>query len=259
MDIAQKYDAWKPAVIGIGLDVDKSYGNQCVDVDLAWGMYLFPGVAWAVLFPPVGDLGAKHMWDLVNEKYFEKIPNNPNDLNQLPQKGDIAYFGASPEAGYTSQYKNPDGHTGVVDHATSNYVWLTQQDGSEAQSVVQVKQRPWRYTRCLGWARPRLSAVVAEPASSGPVNHPVIGHDVWLKPPATNVQNGWSVYRRGQFPDRAKRIGALRPDWYRHGPGGEPGLVYRIEGVSQYANVVSITSDTYGPVDIYLDGDAQIL
>lgn len=257
MDIKQKYAAWKPAVLGLGLDVDRAYGNQCVDVDLAWGVYLFPGVAWSTLFPPTPS--AKNLFDTANPVYFEKIANDHNDPNQLPQQGDIAVFAASPEAGYTSKYRNEDGHTGVVDKADSQYVWLTQQDGSENQSVVQIKQRPWRYTRCIGWLRPRVTAAVISPASSGPVNHPLIGKQVWLKPPVKNAGNGWSVYRRGQYPDRAKRIGALRPDWFNNGPGGQPGLIYHIEGVSQYANVVSITTDTYGPVDIYLDGDAQIL
>lgn len=69
----------------------------------------------------------------------------------------------------------------------------------------------------------------------------------------------WSVYRVGQKPDRTQRIGYLIPQNYWHGPGGKRGLSYRIEGVSKYPNTVTIRTDSYGLVDIYVDGDGEIL
>jgi hypothetical protein len=258
MDIQQKYEVWKNTVLGLPLDVDHAYGDQCADVPLSWGMTLFPGVAWTVLFKPVAS--AKDFLQAANPLYFEVVKNDHSNPNQLPPAGAIAVFGPAPQAGYTSTFPNPDGHVGVVDHANGTYVYLMQQDSSEAQVHVELKGRAWRYTECLGWLLPRVqTAAPAANAATGPANHPLIGKQVWLHVPTSNVANGWSVYRRGQYPDRAKRIGCLRPDWFHNGPGGQPGLVYTIESVSQYANTVGIHSDTYGPIDIYLDSDAQIL
>lgn len=260
MDINQKLAVWKNAVLGIGLDVDRAYGNQCADVPLSWGVTVFEGVSWSVLFKPTPS--AKNFLDAANPTYFDKVLNDHSNPNQLPPPGAIAVFGAQNAAqrkrGYTSAYDNPDGHVGVVDHATTNYIFLIQQDGSTNQTVTQLKQRQWRYTECLGWLIPRVGAIAATaPASTGPVNHPLIGRDVWFKPP-TNSKD-WSVYRVGQYPDRAKRIGSMRPDWFYEGPNGQLGFIKRIVGTSQYPNVVTINTDTYGLVDVYLDQDAEIL
>lgn len=254
MDISKKLENWANVVKGIGLDVDKAYGNQCADVDLSWGIYLFPGIHWSVLFRPTTS--AKDMFDKVNPDYFDKIVNDHNDPNQLPQPGDVIFFAASPEKGYASTYRNDDGHTGVVAPGTnSNRIMLYQQDGSTKQTVVQLVARSWRYTRCIGWARPKQpQAIPAAAQVTGPVTDPRIGKRLFLHPVSQ-----WSVYRRGQYPDRAKRIGYLIPRNYSHGPQGQPGLTYVIEGVSSYPNTVSITTDTYGPVDIYVDGDAEII
>jgi hypothetical protein len=253
MDVNTKLKVWKSVVMGMSLDIDRAFGAQCADVPLSWGQALFPGIHYSIIFPPVKS--AKDMFDTANTNYFDKIPNNHGDVNQLPQPGDIAIFAGSPEAGYQSTYNNPDGHAGVVDHADTNFVWLVQQDGSMAQVITQLKQRPWRQTRCIGWLRPKL-AVPNEAVVSGPTTDPRIGKQVWFKPPA---KPGWAVYRRGQFPDRAKAIGFMRPDWFHEGPNGQPGFIKTIEGVSKYPNTVSITTDSFGPIDVYLDGDAQIL
>lgn len=258
MDINTKYDAWKNTVLGMGLDIDKAFGKQCVDPILSWGQVLFPGIHYSILFPPV--LSAKDMFDRANTQYFDKITNNHTDVNQLPQKGDIAIFAASPEAGYTNTFNNPDGTVMVVESASSTYLTAMHQDSTEPSPVVRLKQRPWRLTRCIGWLRPKLPAQIPQTAVVTGSGDSRVGRNVWLKPPATNVANGWSVYRVGQFPDRAKRIGALRPDWFSNGPNGQKGIVYTILGVSPtYPNVVTVKSDTYGIIDIYLDGDAQIL
>lgn len=82
----------------------------------------------------------------------------------------------------------------------------------------------------------------------------VIGKTLYLHPVPQ-----WSVYRVGQQPIRKDRIGYLIPQNYNHGPNGKPGLTYTIEGVSRYSNTVTIRTQTYGLVDIYVDEDAEIL
>jgi hypothetical protein len=257
MDINQTFEVWKNAVIGASIDIDRSYGAQCADVPLSWATTVFPNVAWATLFKPTTS--AKNFLGVANVIYFDLIYNNNADVNQLPQKGDIAVFGAVPKGGkpgYTSKFENPDGHVGVVDHADQKFIYLVQQDGSTGQTRTQLIARPWRYSECLGWLRPRVTAVGSTPQSTGPVNHPLIGKDVWFKPP---VKPGWAVYDVGQFPDRAKAKGFMRPDMFNEGPDGAKGFIKRILGVSKYANTVTIQTDTWGIVDVYLDGDAQIL
>lgn len=260
MDINQTFAIWKNAVIGVGLDVDRQYGPQCADVVLSWAMTVFPGVAWTTLIKPTKQ--AKDFLGAFNPAYFDVVMNNHADPNQLPPRGAIAVFGAVPKGGkpgYTSTYENPDGHTGAVDRADATFIYIVQQDGSTGQSVTQLRARPWKYSECLGWAIPRLSAVGSTPQSTGPVNHPLIGKDVWFKPPAKDPQKGWAIYNVGQFPDRAKAKGFMRPDMFHEGPNGAPGFIKKILGVSQYANTVTVKTDTWGIVDVYLDGDAQIL
>lgn len=154
-----KYTDWKAQVIGRGIDVDKAYGNQCVDVSNHYAMYLFPGYSWATLMG--APMSAKDLFDTANPNFFDKVRNNPADVNQLPPQGAIAVFAAAPEAGYTSTYPNPDGHVGIVDSADSRYLYLVQQDGSTGQGVTYLKQRPWRYTRCIGWLIPKAQEAPA--------------------------------------------------------------------------------------------------
>ncbi len=260
MDIAQKFDTWKNAVIGVGLDVDRAYGNQCADTVLSWIMTVFPGVAWTTLLKPTKS--AKDFLGAFNPAYFDIVMNDHNNPNQLPPKGAIMVFAAVPKGGkpgYSSTYENPDGHTGVLDRADTSLLYLVQQDGSTGQSVTQLRARAWRYSECIGWAIPRLSAIGSTPQSTGPINHPLIGRDVWFKPPARNAHLGWACYNVGQFPDRAKAKGFMRPDMFNEGPNGAKGFIKKIIGVSQYPNTVTIHTDTWGIVDVYLDGDAQIL
>lgn len=95
-------------------------------------------------------------------------------------------FAASPEAGYTSSYANPYGHTAVVDTATPNGLVLVQQDGSQNQPVTQVKNRAWKYTRCIGWLHPKVEA--RPPANPVPISHPET-----VKPGNWNVRTQPSV------------------------------------------------------------------
>jgi|GEM_PF-5557663 len=96
--------------------------------------------------------------------------------------------------------------------------------------------------------------VVAQPPAPVPTGDTRIGRMLYLHPVPQ-----WSVYRVGQQPIRSQRIGYLIPQNYYHGPGGKPGLTYRIEAVSKYPNTVTIRTDTYGLVDIFVDSDGEII
>lgn len=251
MDIPAKYAAWKAAVRGVALDIDGAFGAQCVDEDLSWGQTLFPGVAWQTLFPPVDD--AKDMYNNYNPDFWDRVENDHGDPNQVPPQGAIAIFAGSPEEGYTSTYDNPAGHTGVVDSTDANYIYLMQQDAGMSGGASMLRARPWRYTRLIGWLIAKDGAGPA-PAPTPPAGDPRIGKTLFLHPVPK-----WRVYAVGSQPLGVNAIGYLVPANYNHGPNGQPGLTYEILGVSVYANTVTIKTDTYGLVDIYVDSDGEIL
>jgi hypothetical protein len=244
------YDSFKNSVLGFGLDIDGAFGRQCVDPILAYGSALFPGVHWSVLFnTPVGS--AKNMFDKANEKYWVKVLNDHKNANQLPPRGAIVVFAASPEQGYTSTFSNIDGTVGIVDSADSKYIYHLHQDSSEARPTVRLKQRAWRYTRCIGWLIPRAQVV---PTPAPTLGDSRIGRTLYL-----HGVPSWRVYRVGDEPVRKNTYNFIYPGRFREGPGGQLGLQYRIEGVSKYPNCVTIRTESYGLVDIFLDKDAEIL
>lgn len=246
------YQNWKPTVMGKQLNVDgfKADTGQCSQVDLSYGEALFPGVPWYTLFPPTSS--AKNFGAVHNDKYFEWIENDHSNPNQLPEQGDIMVFDATPQVGYTNQTNNPDGHTGVYDSANQPGYNLLQENAPSYGQGVNITTYAWKFRPCLGWLHPRLSDTNPTPPS--PTDESLIGKEVWL-----HAVPQWHVYPVGAQPILANAKGYLIPRNYNHGPNGQPGLTYPIVGVSKYPNTVTIPTDTYGNVDIYLDGDAQIL
>lgn len=243
------FEAWKNSVLGVGMDVDGAYGRQCVDPVLSYATARFPGVHWSVLLPPVQS--AKFMFDKANPQFWDKVTNDHANVNQLPPQGAVCVFAAAPEAGYTSTFENPDGTVGIVDHADTKYVYLLHQDSSEKDPRVRLKARAWRYTRCIGWLVPKVQ-VVAQPQPS--LGDSRIGRTLYL-----HGVPYWSVYRVGAEPVTKNRFNFIYPGRYREGPNGQLGLQYRIEGVSQYPNTVTIRTQAYGLVDIFVDKDGEII
>lgn len=242
------YESFKSAVIGKPLDVDGN-GIECVDVADGLAQAYFPGHSWTELLPPVA--GAKQLATNYNPNFFDWVANNHADANQLPSVGAIMVFDATPAPGYSNQFPNPDGHAGGCDSASSaNYV-LLQENAPNAGEYVNATTYGWKFRPCMGWLVPKLESA---PAPAPTPDTSLVGKEVWLH--AVPV---WHVYKVGTQPIISNAIGTLAPSKYDHGPGGQPGLTYPILGVSSYAHTVTIKTDTYGEVDIYLDGDAQIL
>jgi hypothetical protein len=234
------FNSWKSSVLGVGIDVDHAYGNQCVDVILSWAQACFPGVSWPTLFPPVGS--AKQLFNDANANYFVKIANDVNDANQVPQAGDIMVFDATPKSGYTNQYYNPDGHTGVCDGANGSGYNLIQQDGSNPSGKTFESFTAWKYRPTIGWLRPKTGAVGPTPAPAG-------GKTLFL--PAS-VQK-WRVYNvRGPW-TVGNEIAFLWPSKF------PPGLSYEIQATLA-PNIYQIQTQDFGIVAIYAgpDTDAQI-
>lgn len=155
------YQDWKASVLGRVLNIDGVDRGQCTQVDLSWGMALFPNHAWSELFPPVP--AARMMFSNYNAGFFQQIANDHSDPNQLPSQGDIMIFDYTPQPGYSNPYPNPYGHTGVCDSASASGYALLQENSPNFGSPVNVTTYPWRYRPCLGWLRPLIPAApVAE-------------------------------------------------------------------------------------------------
>lgn len=247
------FSTWKNGVLNVALNIDGSFGAQCVDTALSWGQALFPNVHWSTVFPPVSS--AKDMYEHYNPVYWDRVENDHGNPSQVPPQGAVAVFAGSPEQGYTSTYNNPDGHVGVVDHTDGSYLYMVQQDAGLAGGAALLRARPWRYTRLIGWLIPKsMSVPTPQPPAPSPGN--AVGRVLYLHPVAK-----WRVYRVGDKPAGTNAIGFLTPVNYESGlPAPKNrGLTYTILGVSKYPNTYTIRTGVAGLVDIYVDSDGEII
>jgi len=159
------YDQFKATVLGKKLTevqgITDPYGVQCVVLDWAYADFLYPNVS---IQQDISTGNAKTIFANANPAYFDKIANNHNDPNQLPEKGDIMVFDATPEAGFSNQFANPDGHTGICDSATSAGYFLLEQNAPASGEGVNVSERAWKYDPCIGWLRPKVIETSPAPA-----------------------------------------------------------------------------------------------
>ena len=145
-------------VIGDGECVSLFVNNSNAYVE-----YLFPGIDWTTIVAPV--VGAKDLFDAANSQYFNKIANDPNDPNQVPNQGDVMIFDYTPYPGYANQFDNPYGHVGLCDAADSNGYDLLQQNAPNYGQSVNVTHYGWRFRRCIGWLSPiQQQAPAPDPA-----------------------------------------------------------------------------------------------
>ena len=244
-DVNALFQEFKKERLGAHVDIDGWYGAQCVDVANAWALKCFPGTTWPQVMPPVQsakDLGAKHA-----ATYFDWIENDHNDVNQLPQVGDIIVCGATPAPGYQNKFNNPDGHTGVCESADKGGYTMIQQDGSHPEGSAFMARTEWRWRPVLGWLRPKLGQPAAPaPAAPAPAGAP--GNTVFLP---GHVQS-WAAYKVGSGLRKgtSDQVATLSPAKYG-------GLRYNI--VSRRTNSVVIDTQMFGRVEIWVkDTDAQI-
>ena len=136
------------------LDGDKTYiadnhgHHNCKDVIDDYCLWLFND--WVNTIRPAN---AKEAFANSNGEYFEKIANNPNDSNLIPQRGDIIIWGA--------MSGNPYGHIAVVAGADTNGVDVIEQDGF-LQIPARLYRRPYVLAGgvVIGWLRPRPEKII---------------------------------------------------------------------------------------------------
>ena len=110
----EKFTAWAGGAVGRAIDVDKAYGNQCVDVINDYAESLYPGVGHGA---SLGGGNAQDIYGNASAQYFDKVPSASG-----PQPGDIICIGAN-------QYSSV-GHVAVVESVENGVVHVIQQNGA---------------------------------------------------------------------------------------------------------------------------------
>ena len=162
-------EEWLATAVGVALNPDGSFGNQCVDAVDAYGEAIF-GVPWSLCVG--GVTGAKQLLDAAPDKYWVRVDNNPNDPNLLPPRGAVVVTSGDS----TNQW----GHTYIVLSADQNGADVLQQDGFAAPlqfvngnwysaKPAHKARMPWAAKgigTTLGWLIPRENMIKDTGASS---------------------------------------------------------------------------------------------
>lgn len=233
MSVQTSYTNWKGTVhgsLGDGQCVALVVNNSAAYVEALW-----PGVSWTTIIAPV--VGANQLLQAANPAYFDVIYNDHNDVNQVPEQGDIMVFDATPHAGATNTFVNPYGHTGICDgNANSGGFDLFQQNAPATGAAPNVTHYAWNFRYCLGWLRPKLGS---DPTPPAPAPNP---HTVYL-PPTTGP---WHLYPEGGPYLYSAATGMLYPSQFG-------GLTYNIEA-DRGGGIYTITTENFGMGDIYTRG-----
>lgn len=135
---------WAQDQKGKALDYDKQYGAQCVDFFRFYTEYLFGVGAYNI----VGSVtGASQILDRAPADKFTKVINDPNNLNQLPEPGDILIYKSNlPGSGGF-------GHVGIIISVNSSGYTIAEQNWGGM--YVKVQYRNWNGYES-GWLKPKV-------------------------------------------------------------------------------------------------------
>lgn len=146
MNLDQFVDAYNNKIV----DVDGAYGGQCWDLVAEYSRSVI-GVPPHDSFPyglPTGDGCAAGVFKNFPDplpQYYDRIANNPNDPNQVPQRGDIIVWD------YSSPGSGGAGHIAIVLSADTN--GFTSLDQNWVPQIT--KQINHNYNYIQGWLRPK--------------------------------------------------------------------------------------------------------
>jgi hypothetical protein len=242
------YPAFKQSVLGESIltvqGITNPYGVECVTLIWDYAAKLFPS---ASIKDTITLGNANTLFTNSNPAYFTKTVNNHNDVNQVPNQGDIMVFGGTPSPGFTNQFPNPYGHSGICDSASRSGYSLLQQNSPTTGAPVNVTSYPWLYRPCIGWLTP-INANASAPAPQ-PVTS--VGQTIHL-PQTTGP---WHLYNdNGPYnPNNPADVkGLIVPANY------SGGLTYPIVG-DKGGGIYIINSEDYGQGALWTSGsDVQI-
>lgn len=158
MSTNQYQEAWIASAAGRSVDPDTDNSYDCVDVPKDYAEHIWANTNWRQVWPGAGN--AKDMLYTYSTDYFDRILNDPNDPNLIPQRGDVVIFGGASI--------NPYGHIAVVLDADTNGMDVLQAD-SYLQCPMYVGHLAYTNAGtgpCTGWLRPKFDDTEVTVASS---------------------------------------------------------------------------------------------
>jgi hypothetical protein len=243
MDQAAIYDSWKPTVLGKVIG-DGECVSLVVNNERSYIEALWPAENWTSIISPVAS--AKQLATAGNPDKLHWIENDHNNPNQLPVKGDIMVFDATPQAGYSNTFENPDGHAGICGSASASGYALLQQNSPNSGSPVNVSGYAWKFRPCLGWFH-IVGSDSPAPSAPSPAS---TGKSIFL-PPTTGP---WHLYNEdGPYdPSNAANVkGTIVPSQFG-------GLTYAI--VADKGNgVYVIDTQMFGRGAIWTSGSDIVI
>lgn len=222
-------------VIGDGQCVALVVNNSSAYIE-----YLFPGVNWTTIIPPVPD--ARLMAGKGNT-YLQWVPNDHNNASQVPPQGAIMVFDYTPQAGYSNQTNNPSGHTGICESADASGYTLLQQNSPSYGAAVNATHYAWKFRPCLGWYLPRTGGTPTPTPTPAPTGQ-TIHYAQTIGP--VHLYNVGGPY----VPAQAKAV--LMPSQY---PGGITEKILASRGNGVY----TIQTQMYGVGDVWTNGTDVVI
>lgn len=159
---------------GRGIDEDGAYGNQCWDLAAKYAKEMIGCPRLPTR--PGGNGGAKDVFEMFMAplgQYFDRISNDPNNPNQVPQPGDLIVWGAPMgtlvENGVATAY----GHIAVVVSASPGVSTVKVFEQVASVGNATLATRNYRYV--IGWLSPKTrpafetAAPAPAPAPAAPV------------------------------------------------------------------------------------------
>jgi hypothetical protein len=171
------YDGFINRWLGKAIDWDGMYGAQCVDEIAQYCSDNNKPVAYA---------NAKDWWQhpsLIGA--FDFIANDPNDPNQLPNRGDVVIFnGNQPGSGGY-------GHINIFDMQQDTDHWQGLDQNWGGQYVHFVTGHVWTYV--IGWMRPKAAPapIPAPDPAPDPGVPPATTWTTTAPPPQVGGQATW--------------------------------------------------------------------
>ena len=133
------YQDFKKKFLGRGIDFDKAYKNQCVDV--------YRQYCQELSFPQSPSVrGAVNIWDTYLTKHFERIANTPKGI---PDQGDVIIWGTT-----VGSY----GHCAIFDNGDVNRFVSLDQNWPFDNGEGVLHEQKHDYKGVLGWLKPKISS-----------------------------------------------------------------------------------------------------
>lgn len=175
------------------------YAGECVSLAIRV-MNAEYGVPYGTLYCS-NTGGARDLYEQFDGKipqYFDRIANDPNNWNQLPQEGDLIIWGT-----YMGKY----GHIAVC--LTGNPLRVFQQLGTPVFKRSEIVNYP-NYNGVLGWLRPKKQSTNNQGGTMDQQQKQFIDQvfaDVLERAPD---QAAYTHYGSGQYSDRAFILNDVR-------------------------------------------------